>query len=166
MSLFHFLEAHRFLYWCVFTALFFGLLHGIAAETGNASIEGSAAKPARADLRYAFLIALLLFWGRLPTWLFPEQNPDEGQAIAAAITLLHDPRFWLSVDAGTHGPLVSVPLLAAKLFGVNLGFGAARCVGAVMLAGALALFFDVSRRWFGGLVAKACGTAERNRPSR
>jgi hypothetical protein len=50
---------------------------------------------------FAILIAgrwASLFFGR-------ELNPDEGQLIAGAHTLLHDPLFWRSVDGGTAGPL-------------------------------------------------------------
>jgi len=95
-----------------------------------------------------------MLWGRFPAWLFQEQNPDEGQAIATAITLLHDPRFWLAVDAGTHGPMVSLPLLTAKLFGARLAFAAARCVGSVMLVASFVFAFDICRRRFGSLAAK------------
>lgn len=153
MQLFEFLQVHRLVYWGIYAALAFGLLQSVAAQTGEEA-DGSHEKAARTDLLFAVLTGLLLFWGRFPTWVFPEQNPDESQALATAITLVHDPRFWLSVDAGTHGPMVSVPLLIARLFGAPLGFATARCVGAAMLGGAFVCSFDVCRRRFGALPAR------------
>jgi hypothetical protein len=154
MSLYSFLHTHLFLYWTLFAALLVALLYDIATHSADDEPAGDGAKTARADIRYAAFSVLMMFWGRFPAWLFQEQNPDEAQAIATAITLLHDPRFWITVDAGTHGPMVSLPLLIPKLFGARLAFAAARCVGSVMLIASFALAFDISRRRFGSLAAK------------
>lgn len=58
------------------------------------------------------LIAIALFCFRWPLlWVPHQQNPDESQLIAGAITLWRDPVFWRSVDGGTAGPLDYFPLL-------------------------------------------------------
>jgi hypothetical protein len=76
--------------------------------------------------------ALLAFrWPLL--WVPHQQNPDESQLIAGAITLRYDPVFWRSVDGVTAGPLDFYPLLpAAWADGVN-SYAVARLIGLVTI---------------------------------
>jgi hypothetical protein len=99
----------------------------------------------------AVLVVLLWRW---PTFALYEQNPDESEDIAAALTLRHDPRYWSSVAGTTHGPAVSFPLLVPCLFGFIPEYGSARVVGLGMMVGSLLCLHGVLRRWFPADVAR------------
>ncbi len=43
-------------------------------------------------------------------------SPDESQSLAGALTLRHDPRFWISVDGATAGPLHFFAQVPAAMF--------------------------------------------------
>jgi len=95
-------------------------------------------------------VPVLVFLGllamRWPVLGLFEQNPDESQAIAGAITLAHDPSYWRAVDNGTHGPLVSFALVPGRALGVALDYGWARAVGLLMMWGTLLSVYGVVRR--------------------
>src|SRR5437764_13920847 len=80
----------------------------------------------------AMLIVLLAF--RWPLIFDNRQypDPDESQFIAGALTLRHDPVFWLSVHGTTHGPLVQWPLLLAS-FVRRLDFTTARTISTLLV---------------------------------
>ena len=83
------------------------------------------------------MLATLLTW-RWPSFLHhPELNVDEAHTVAAAMKLAVDPVYWKSVDGTTHGPLNDFVLLLPKLVGMDVGFSSARCVGVLLIAGAL-----------------------------
>lgn len=63
---------------------------------------------------------------RLPSLLSNEIDSDESEWIAGAATLIHDPRFWLSVDGTTSGPLNIFPLFIPHLLGWQLSFASVR----------------------------------------
>lgn len=142
-SIVYFLREHRLVYWGVFFLFLLALLRDIAKD-----------KQSSRETAFPILAVLILIWGRFPSWLWPEQNADESQAIATAITFYHDPRYWLSVDTGSHGPLVSLPLVIEKLFGVSPSYAAARAIGTLMLGYSIYFCFDIGRRWFGPLAVK------------
>jgi len=76
--------------------------------------------------------ALLAFrWPLL--WVPHQQNPDESQLIAGAITLRHDPVFWRSVDGVTAGPLDFYPLLPAAWGDGMASYAIARLIGLATL---------------------------------
>jgi len=85
----------------------------------------------------AFLLitALGLIILRYPSYAAGEINPDEGEWIAGAATLIRDPRFWISVDGTTSGPLNIFPLCLLYLFNIKISFAAARlfCVVCLLL---------------------------------
>lgn len=95
----------------------------------------------------AFTILLL----RVPCLTLPQCNVDEGQWIAGAITLSHDPRFWGSVDGTTSGPLVIYSLLSAKLFGSTIDYVSARCLANVLWAATVVFTYLTFR-----LVSPSC----------
>jgi hypothetical protein len=89
-------------------------------------------------IRSAWLFALALLLSltafRWPTVLFnqPLGNPDEGQLIAGAMALAHDPVPFRSVDGHTSGPLTPLALvLLARLTGMAIDFTAARWLGLI-----------------------------------
>lgn len=69
---------------------------------------------------------------RLPGLLFPDLNPDEGQWLASAGTLIADPRFWISVDGTTSGPLNVYPLTLPYFLGLSLDYATLRLVGLLL----------------------------------
>ena len=105
----------------------------------------------RLDLEAAGLLLLTLLAWRWPGLCsLIDFNPDESQLAAGALTLLHDPVYWRSVDGTTSGPInfyALVPFLAwdglPPVFATRLG-------GLIFLWGSLTLTFAFLRR--------ACGT--------
>jgi hypothetical protein len=69
----------------------------------------------------------------------PWLNPDEAHMLAGALTLRHDPIFWLSVDGTTHGPVDQWPLVFVSWTGLPLDFQAARLLSVACQAGMLLL---------------------------
>jgi hypothetical protein len=85
------------------------------------------------NVLFISLLCSTIFFFRLPYLTLTEQNPDESQEIAAAMTLLSDPVYWRSVAVETHGPLTTYPLLIPRFFGLRIDFGSAKLVGVLML---------------------------------
>ena len=108
------------------------------------------------DWIWGILIVAILAAGRWPSIFFPrELNPDEGQLLAGARVLLHDPVFWRSVDGGTAGPMDYFPLLPAGwLFGWNTYF-TARITAFTLLAITLVFAHQCMALVFGRRVARA-----------
>ncbi len=76
------------------------------------------------------LLATALVAFRWPLLRVPhQQNPDESQLIAGAITLRYDPVFWRSVDGVTAGPLDFYPLLPAAWGDGMASYAIARLIG-------------------------------------
>ncbi|WP_234736827.1 hypothetical protein [Tellurirhabdus bombi] len=95
-----------------------------------------------------------IFMLRLPSLALPAQNTDEGQWIASVGTLIADPRFWLSVDGTTSGPLNVYPLTIPYLFGLSIDYATIRLVGLLALLGAVGFLFGTFRHLFGKAVAR------------
>jgi hypothetical protein len=95
---------------------------------------------------------LLLRWPGLAPW---ERNPDESEEIALALTLQEDPRYWVSAEGGTHGPLVAFALLPARLLRMQLEYGSARLIGLGLLLGCLFFQFGTLRSFFPEAISRA-----------
>lgn len=79
-------------------------------------------------------LGIALFALRWPLIFIPfALNPDESQGIAQAITILHDPVFYRSVQSGSAGPLWTYPIAIPGLFGLDLTFGTTRFVAQLIL---------------------------------
>lgn len=102
---------------------------------------------------YAMLVLITTLCYRLPFLPLTQLSVDESAEIAAARTLLHDPVFWRSVDLGTHGPLITYPLMLPHLLGVEIDFASARLLGLGMLLLSLWFIFSLLRRVSSGAVA-------------
>jgi hypothetical protein len=87
-----------------------------------------------------------------------ELNPDESNVIAVALTLRDDPRYFVSAEYGTHGPVVSFALLPVQLAGMQLEYGAARLVGLGLLLGSLFFMFGTLRAFFAEFASRAVVT--------
>lgn len=106
-------------------------------------------------LLFAFGVPVTLAAFRWPVWFYPfELNPDESQTIAGAITLLHDPVYWRSVDGTTHGPVCEYPLVLAGWLGAPPNYGTARIVGTVMQAASVLASWGALRFVFSERVAR------------
>ncbi len=127
-SLLLWLDAAPWRYWGV-AWLCFGLT-GAFAWWPEA---GGRLSPAWSRRLFVGLIFLTLVAFRWPGWFEPnEQNPDEAQTIASALTLHSAPVYWKHVDGTTHGPLCELPLVVAGLLGAPYSYITARVVAVLM----------------------------------
>ena len=111
----------------------------VAGGTAWASLRAKA--PVSPRLRWlwwgALGVALVCFrWPLI--WLPQELYPDEGQLLAGAITLRHDPVYWRVVDMGTAGPLDCYVLLPAAFFPDETAYAVGRLIGACLVWATLA----------------------------
>lgn len=96
-----------------------------------------------------------LFILRLPALGLDEQNVDEGQWIASAATLVADPRFYVSVDGTTSGPLNVYPLTLIYYAGVSLDYATLRLAGLLLVVlPVTALLWATFRLVFGPATAR------------
>ncbi len=126
----------------------------------------------------ALPFAVLLLLGalqprRVPRWMFlvflaagllmfrwpvavagAENNADESQLIAGAITLLHRPVFWRDVDAHAIGPLAVYPLAFLGALGADLDYETARFFGLFVEWVGLAACYGLLREVSGELWAR------------
>lgn len=63
------------------------------------------------------IITILIF--RSLSLYSDSQNPDEGQHLANAISISHNPRLWVSTDTTTFGPMCSLSILFIR-FVINI----------------------------------------------
>jgi len=75
------------------------------------------------DFLFFCLIFLTIVMFKLPLLTMGEFNMDESYWIAGARTLTRDPRFWVSVDGTTSGPLLYVPLIITHFLFGYLNYG-------------------------------------------
>lgn len=130
-------DANPALYWSIAWSSF-ALLAIVALAPILAGIHSEKLEEASHSLLPPWLFVGVLTFSfvafRWPLWFVGhELNVDESQMLAEAITLLHDPVFWRSVDGSTHGPLNVYPLWLAKVVGLNLDYVGARVIGAAMI---------------------------------
>ena len=100
-----------------------------------------------------FILAFILF-SRIPLAIYGFQNPDESLWIAMAKTLIHDPRYWVSVDGGTGGPLVAFSLISLKIVGLPIDFGTLKIMTATLMAISLSFLFLTFTMEFGSLLGR------------
>lgn len=96
----------------------------------------------RSDSVFISLTLLTLTFMRLPS-LFDnsELNPDEGQLVTQAITLMQDPVFGRSVDGTSIGPINSYLLLLPHLIGLPIDYTDAHLTSLLLIAIALVVFY-------------------------
>ena len=130
-------DANSALYWSIAWSSF-ALLAIVALAPALAGIHSEKLEKASLCLLPPWLfigvLTMSLVAFRWPLWFVGhELNVDESNMLAEAITLLHDPVFWRSVDGSTHGPLNIYPLWMARIVGLNLDYVGARVIGAAMI---------------------------------
>lgn len=139
-TLFQWLDQHPGAYW---------IGAGLATIALLAAVIPAWRQPAVAPRRtWIFALLLLLF---LLAWRWPyllaaaEYNPDESQFVAGAMTLVHDPVFWRSVDGGTAGPLDFYALLPLHGVGFPLDYFSARLTALLLSWAALLVCLQIFR---------------------
>lgn len=107
---------------------------GAAVWTVMAAPKSSAPSPTPWSWRCLVGLAVVAF--RIPQLLAPNPfNPDESLCLAGALTLLHDPRYWISVDGGTAGPLYFFAQIPAALFPGSAAFLVSRLIAIALVVG-------------------------------
>lgn len=111
------------------TPLGWALFVAVLAWAVCATREKNPPAAPRPNWPWWLLVAATLACFRWPLlWVPHQQNPDESQLIAGAITLWHDPVFWRSVDGGTAGPPDFFALLPAAWADGVASFAVARAI--------------------------------------
>ena len=101
------------------------------------------------------LAAAALFAARWPTLFVRDPlNQDEAQALAQAITALHDPVPWLGFDGNTCGPLNTYVLMLPALLGLHLTFLGARVVALALELGAIGSLYACAALCFDAALAR------------
>src|SRR4051812_5131110 len=133
------------IYFSAQAALFYGALVIVVLTLifqRPTSIQNSFAKQIHKSPIWFLIFACgFMLVSRIPRIVDGYLNPDEALWIAMAKTVLHDPRYWVSVDGGTGGPLVPTALLLLKIFGLPIDFGSLKIMTAViMISSVIALY--------------------------
>lgn len=109
---------------------------------------------------WAFVLVALgsLVVLRLPGLSQLGLNPDEGGLILGARTLLHDPRFWISFENTTLGPLSTFSLVPIGVLGLPIDYTTIRIIGVVIWGGVITCVFLGMRRLYPGMWARLLAT--------
>ena len=120
------------LIWAIFTVIFASILIFLAFDKSRNLLVKCFPKIRSiisSDIFFTIIIFLGTLFIRAPNLIQPELNPDESIWIVNAATLIKDPRFWLSVDGSTSGPLNIFPLILINLLGGTLNYVSIRLFG-------------------------------------
>jgi hypothetical protein len=72
------------------------------------------------------LLAFGIFMMRLPALAYSHMDVDEAEWMVGAATIAQDPRFWLSVDGTTSGPISIMSLSLIPWLGGSLSYASVR----------------------------------------
>lgn len=150
-TLFVWLDANPWFYWTpgLATAAAYGLWLGRASRS-----ERNGTPHPRAHWWFAgLLLALILAWRWPVLFQATPFNPDEAQLLAAALTFVHDPVPFRSVDLTTSGPLNGLVLIPTHLLGLPQDYFNARVVAVLLQWGTLLALF--ASLWRHTTVARA-----------
>lgn len=147
-------------YWLIGAPLFTAVLVLACLDGGRCTASGRIPFGRGTTwLRHpaTFLLALTigLLYFRLPvttSWAY--LNEDEGNFVAGAITLTHDPVFWRSVQSTTSGPLNYYPLAVCGALGSPIDYSSARLFGSVLHLISLWALYAAARLMFEDRVAR------------
>ena len=107
------------------------------------------------DTVFIALCVFTIFLLRLPGLSRLElAHGDEGGLIAGALTLLQDPRFWLSVDNTTIGPVSTFSLTIIHLLGGTINYGTIKLLGVVVWILSAMFLFRAFVNLYGSRVAR------------
>jgi hypothetical protein len=80
---------------------------------------------------FLFITFLFVILERLPFMLSGQLTPDEDLWLAGGATIMEDPRFWISFNPTTSGPLVVLPVVLIKIVGFQINYISVR-LGALL----------------------------------
>ncbi len=145
-------------WWYAFFQLFFFSVMVSLSLAAYLRKKPSLAKGAgvRIDSDFLFAISIFLFviLSRFPMAIFGYQNPDECVWVACAKALLREPRLWLTADTATSGPLVVLPLILLKAFGLPIDLGSTKLASGITIGGAMVFTYLGCSVAFGKFVAR------------
>ena len=134
----------RLLYWSDCRTLYF-----IVAYGGALGLFTLASWPAISGKRNVPIIRTVCYLGLVYLWIFLTRWPslfhfvgfsiDEDQFLSAARTLIDDPVFFRSTEAGSSGPLNIYPLLLPIAVGQIPTLFSGRVVGLLMIFGSMTM---------------------------
>ncbi len=131
--------------WIATAALLFVALRPVLARSPGAR-EVGASSPSVSFLGLALLVIVAFRWPvffyEFGRYFFGDNilawNVDECQMLAGALTMLHDPVPWRSVDPTTTGPLDIYFLMLPRLVGAPIAMGVTRVMTALLAWGTVA----------------------------
>ena len=106
----------------------------------SAFLRGIYSAPA-----YCGVLLVSAVLSRLPLFLPLLPNPDEGNLIVGARSLLHDPIFWRAMDGGSNGPITFYYLAILRLVGVPLDYAGARLANVLAFWGVMVFLYLTAR---------------------
>lgn len=106
------------------------------------------------EIFFYLLLAFTILLLRLPGISRLETNPDAGGLVAGAHTLLVDPRFWISVENTTLGPLSTFSLTLIPLFGGGINYGTIKLLAIIICILSVLLLYKAFVNIYGAKIAK------------
>jgi hypothetical protein len=138
-------------YW-LFAIASFGCL--LASALLTQPVAGRPAPRVNHPLLFCALLLVTMFAWRWPAlFYYRPVNADEGQFLAAALTMLARGEIWWT-DPTTSGPLVVLPLTLPGLFGLPVDYATGRTVGLVLTWGQVCLAYLALRHIQGDRLAR------------
>lgn len=140
-------EAGRWNYFSLQAILFYLLIFvsiyafEISEPKARRSVVRWLRRIARSNLTFLILIILFMMISRVPLAAKGTTNIDENTWIAIAKTLAVDPRYWISADGYTGGPLVPFTLLSLNLFGLPIDSGTLKIMSALLMSMSIGFLF-------------------------
>jgi hypothetical protein len=145
------------LYWCLAYGVLAALIATVAVPLGLRDLARFE-RFWHSRTVFVLLTCATVLLIRFPTFAHLDLDPDESEDLAVALALREDPRYWVSAEGGTHGPLVEFALLPVQLAGMQLEFGSARLVELALLLGSLFFLFGTVRAFFPEAISRAAVT--------
>lgn len=112
-----------------------------------ASGQGPLRRYGRIADAFPLLLMLTVTLSRFPHVAPMEWNPDEGLYLGTAARLMEDPVLYRWSDGETSGPLNIYPILLGPALGIPLDYPWLRLLGALVMAGTLALLARAGSCW-------------------
>jgi hypothetical protein len=133
--------------------LFLTINHSMSGELPERK-QTSFTKALRSNFLFTLCLIAFVMVSRIPNIMQGPLNPDESLWICLSKTLAHDPRYWVSTDGGTGGPIVSFALLLLKFIGLPIDHGSLKIMSGLTMALSAASTFIFFRYVSGSLLAR------------
>ena len=110
------------------------------------------------DKIWVGLILIGVFLIRMSNLVYLNLDADEAEWMSGAASFYDDPRFWLSVDGNTSGPLTIAPLSLIPAFGFTLSYQTVRLFSTLFYILPAILFTYLALRKMCGIVLASAVT--------